>query len=182
MLRRTLRTAAHQKSAPEMNGDARHPLEGSRKGRHYNYAYNKYGPWGYGVGRYINKKDRTPILQNIGTMDFPRMMGKMPLSDVTRKLSPQWVPYALADGGVLFTHPTSQEVLQWSHECLREERKATGMSSIYDAERDTKIKILLERNTIEAQPIEAWRRKHILELLGKRISRQRCGVPVKSQS
>ncbi|KNH09480.1 hypothetical protein XU18_0165 [Perkinsela sp. CCAP 1560/4] len=142
----------------------RHPLSGSKKGRDYNYAYRTFGPFGYGVGKNQSKKDRTAV---IFPKPYPPSAQRTdgPLSDVSRSLSKDWAPYALQDGGVLFAHPSMHQVLQWSHETLKEERKTTGLHSIVDYDRDAKIKTLLARNTIEAQPIEYWRKKHITQLL-----------------
>ena len=149
----------------------RHRLSGSKQGRTYNYAYRVYGPWGYGIGKLQPRKDRSAAIIPRSDVEAPSPHGSLhgPLSDVTRSLSKEWIPYALEDGGVLFTHPTTHNMLRWSHETLREERRATGLYSTYDADRDAKIKTLLARNTIEAQPLESWRRKHIVQLLRARL-------------
>ena len=153
----------------------KHPLSGSRKGRSYNHAYRTYGPYGYGVGKMTTRKNRSVDIAPRHDIQRPRPNGSRdgPLSDVHRTMSKHWVPYALEDGGVLFTHPSTKEMLRWSHDTLREERKCTGMYSTTDADRDAKIKTLLERNSIEAQPIEAWRKKHIAQLLKEKLRIQR---------
>eukprot|EP00759_Apiculatamorpha_spiralis_P012731 PhF_6_TR19658/c0_g1_i1/m.28689 len=121
------------------------------------------------------KKDRKPVLLETG-QSLERLNKDGPLSDVTRTLSPQWVPYALQDGGVFFVHPTHKDVLQWTHKALKQEREATGTVSAYDTERSAKIEMLMERNTLEAQPISEWRRKHMVQLLREKISRQRTSI------
>eukprot|EP00760_Papus_ankaliazontas_P023195 PhM_4_TR1979/c0_g1_i2/m.43773 len=167
MLQRTTHCLGRQKS--QVQHGIRHRLASSRWGRNYNYAMAMYGPYGYGIGKIQPRRDRSAPIVSI-TPDA-KSTTSLTQSDVTRTLSPEWTPYALADGGVLFTHPSTKQVLQWTHDVMKHEREASGQSSRYDAERSAKIRDLLARNTIEAQPIEAWRKRHVVDVLRKNISR-----------
>ena len=138
-------------------------LSGSKLGRDYNFAYRTFGPFGYGVGKNQSKKDRAAEILPRHSPSGASNNG--PMSNISRTLSHEWIPYALHDGGVLFSHPSSSQMLRWSHEAMKEERKAVGLYSSVDYDRDATIKTLLARNTIEAQPIEQWRKKHITQLL-----------------
>ena len=67
---------------------------------------------GWGVGGWTQAKDRrwpTPQYPEVEPFKKPE---NMPLSNTTKTLSAEWKPYALSDGGVLFTHPTRDQVMQ----------------------------------------------------------------------
>ena len=142
-------------------------LSGSKLGRDYNYAYRMYGPFGYGVGKNQSKKDRSAEI--MPRYELKKATDDEPLSRVSRTLSKDWVAYALADGGVFYSHPSVSEVLSWSHETIKQERVAAGLYSTKDQERDATVKTILARGTLEAQPVQQWRKKHLVQLLNQQM-------------
>lgn len=82
----------------------------------------------------------------------------------TKTLSPQWRMFALTDGGVLLTHPSHKQVMQWNQETLKRENAAIGQAD-FDRHVDSKIQALMADATLEAVPLSEWRRAHMWRLI-----------------
>jgi hypothetical protein len=140
---------------------------GGGKGRRYEKrSIRSFANGGWGIGTYTTKKDRrwpTPMFTEEKPAFKPR---NMPMSNTTKTLSAEWRPYALADGGVLFVHPTRDQVMQWSHQVLVREREATGMAS-RDHDVSAKMQALMADNTLEHISLAAWRKEQLTKLIRK---------------
>ena len=95
-----------------------------------------------------------------------------PLGRPAKTLSPQWRPFALADGGVLFVHPSQKQVLAWSQQVMKREADTNGLGSVQQ-HTNTKIEQLLADNTIEHVPLSQWRRQHMWALVEKQAGVRR---------
>ena len=97
------------------------------------------------------------------------------LNQTAKTLSPHWRPFALADGGVLFVHPSQKQVMQWSAAVMEAERKsiasdaATPTLTAREHQTATKMRQLVEDNTIEHTPLSQWRRKHMWALIDRQV-------------
>lgn len=172
MLRSThtfLRVQSHQQL-----GVSSTPLKGHGYGRQWTASSIKYSNKGWGVGAYHARQEKRFLPRRFGRdvsteekFDFSAPIGK-----TTKTLSPHFRPFALADGGVLFVHPSSREILTWTHEVLGKEQKASGLGNVHDESR-AKIQGLIADNTIEHVSITQWRQVHIQRLLRKTIQKNR---------
>lgn len=145
-------------------------------GRNYTYSYRKYANGGWGLGTYSPTKDRRffPAAFNSDQADVTSGASRGhhgALSRTTKTLSPHFRPFALADGGVLFCHPSQKEILTWTHDVLAEEQKASGMGNVHDEARN-KIQAVIANNTIEHVSIAHWRNMHIRRLMRKTLQRK----------
>ena len=121
----------------------------------YNYgqAQMKYGNGGFGMSTYSVRKKHNPK---------PRPMRDVgPLSTV---LSGHFRSYALADGGVLVTHPSHKQLMQWSHDVEEREAAAAGITAVSENNK-AKIQSIMVDNTLENYALSAWRRKHLWTLV-----------------
>lgn len=150
------------------------PLKGHGYGRNYTQTLVKYASKGWGIGTYSARKDRRflPRRFNRAVTAEEKFDFTMPIGRTTKTLSPHFRPFALADGGVLFVHPSSREILTWTHEVLGKEQKASGLGNVHDESR-AKIQALIADNTIEHVSIGQWRQLHIQRLLRKTLQRNR---------
>lgn len=174
MLRLTcflLRVQSHQKKR------AQHPNAGTRYGRVYNRGFVRYGFGGFGMSVYSTKKNR-----NFRLRPAPAPLGD-PLADdsgltpTTRTLSPNFRTFAMADGGVLVTHPSHEQVMRWNAGVLAEETKATGMTSM-DQYVNSRIQAIMADNTVENVSLSHWRKTHMWNLIRSHGKLQRrWGVP-----
>ncbi len=150
------------------------PLHGHGYGRNYTQNLVKYASKGWGIGNYSARKDNrfVPRRFNARTTEAEKFDFTMPISRATKTLSPHFRPFALADGGVLFIHPSSREIMTWNHEVLGKEQKASGLGNVHDDTR-SKIQSLIADNTIEHVSIGQWRQLHIQRLMRKTLNRYR---------
>ncbi|CAD2212856.1 hypothetical protein AGDE_01917 [Angomonas deanei] len=167
-----LRVQSHQKKR------ALHPNAGTRYGRVYNRGFVRYGFGGFGMSVYSTKKDRRFTVEPM--LEKPLYGSLSPeggLSPTTKALSPNFRAFALADGGVLFLHPSHRQVMQWGQAVLQEETKATGMTA-FDEMVNSRLQSMIADNTIENTAITHWRRQHMWNLVKShgRLQR-RWGTP-----
>ena len=164
-----LRVQSHQQLGVSSN-----PLKGHGYGRQWTKSSIKYSNKGWGVGKYHARSDIrfVPRRFNRETTAEEKFDFFAPIGKTTKTLSPHFRPFALADGGVLFVHPSSREILTWTHEVLGKEQKASGLGNVHDESR-AKIQGLIADNTIEHVSIAQWRQVHIQRLLRKTIQRHR---------
>ncbi|KAH9598073.1 hypothetical protein LSM04_002748 [Trypanosoma melophagium] len=153
-----LRVQSHQKVKSQ------HPNAGTRFGRVYNRGFIRYGFGGFGMSVYTPKKDR-----RFRVLPTPPPKGDVfadneSLVATTRTLSPNFRAFALEDGGVLFTHPTHEQIMRWGQGILTEETKATGMTSM-DNYVNSRIQSIIAENTVENVAISHWRRRHMWNLI-----------------
>lgn len=164
---------------------SQHPNAGTRYGRNYNRAFIKYGFGGYGMSVYSPKKNRSfrvqPQATHIGSEGSEEHrttdLTTGGLSNTTRSLSPHWRSFALDDGGVLFIHPSHQQVMSWSHETHKKETEAMGMTSM-DEWVNSRIQSIMADNTLENVSLGHWRRRHMWMLIKSHGKMQRrWGTP-----
>lgn len=191
MLRSTrslLRVQSHQKNRSQT------PQAGTRFGRVYNRGFVRYGFGGYGMSVYTPKKDRrfrvqpappppTPAELGIGSPSIWAREGG--LSTTTRALSPNFRAFALADSGVLFAHPTHQEIMRWGQKVLETETATAGSDgeekrspASMDAYVHERIEAILADNTLENVSLTHWRKNHMWTIVKSHAKMQRrWGVP-----
>lgn len=100
------------------------------------------------------------------------------LSTTTKALSPNFRAFALADGGVLFAHPTHQEIMKWGQEVLTRETEALGGKSNMDEYVNSRIQAILADNTTENVSLSHWRKNHMWNLIKSHGKLQRrWGTP-----
>ena len=150
------------------------PYHGHGYGRNWTKSLVKYASKGWGISNYSARNDNRfiPRRFNRTVTAEERHNYFAPIGKTTKTLSPHFRPFALADGGVLFTHPSSREILTWTHEVLGKEQQASGLGNIHDESR-AKIQSLIADNTIEHVSIGQWRQLHIQRLLRKTLERGR---------
>ena len=141
------------------------PLRPASLGRQYSRNYIKYGPGGIGISTYSARKDRRLRVNSLppvpSTISFGNETG---LSQTTQSLSPHWRTYALEDGGVLFTHPSHEQVMRWGQQVFRKEAEATGRTAMSEWT-DSRIQSILADNTLENYSIKYWRQRHMWNLI-----------------
>ena len=162
-----LSVKSHQKKPTRI------PLHGYGYGKNYTRSYIKYANSGWGMGTYTETRDKRFVTPKVNRErpSEERRDGTAPFSGTTKTLSPHFRPFALADGGVLFVHPSSKEILTWSHEVLGKEQRASGLGAVHDETR-SKIQALLADNTIEHVSIGQWRQMHVQRLMRKTMQRE----------
>ena len=150
------------------------PYHGHGYGRNWTKSLVKYASKGWGIGNYSARQDNRwlPRKFNRAVTEEDRYNFSLPIGRTTKTLSPHFRPFALADGGVLFTHPSTREILTWTHDVLGKEQQASGLGNIHDESR-AKIQSLIADNTIEHTSINQWRQLHIQRLLRKTLERGR---------
>lgn len=139
---------------------------GKGYGRSYNgKAIRQNANSGWGISTYSAGKDRRyQYARAPHKPHAPDAPANMPISNVTKNLSHEWRPFALNDGGVLFIHPTRDQVLKWSEEVMKRERASAGMST-RDHDTSAKIQTLIADNTLEHISLTTWRRTQLYNLL-----------------
>ena len=143
-----------------------HPNAGGIGQRYERVATRQMSNDGLGIGTYSAPKDRrwpTPGFSEPEPFKKPK---NMPMSNTTKTLSPEWKPYALADGGVLFTHPTRDQVMQWNFEATAKENEAVGTTTREHATK-AKMQALIADNTLEHTTLADWRREQLQRLIRK---------------
>ncbi|CAJ1012828.1 hypothetical protein Q4I28_008141 [Leishmania naiffi] len=174
-----LRVQSHQKKR------AQHPNAGTRYGRVYNRGFVRYGFGGFGMSVYTPKKDRTFKVMPVPPSppattaaeqrdDFADNRG---LVATTRTLSPTFRMFALEDGGVLVSHPSHAQVMQWNQRVHTEEGKATNRTTM-DEYVNSRIQAIIADNTIENTSLSQWRKAHMWNVIKShgRLQR-RWGTP-----
>jgi hypothetical protein len=164
MLRQTLPRLS--KPVSHTSRSTGHPNAGGFGKRYERISTRTFQNQGLGMGTYSAPKDRrwpTPAFAEAPPFEKPE---NMPQSNTTKTLSPEWRPYALADGGVLFTHPTRDQVMQWNFEATTKENEAVGMTT-RDHATKAKIQALIADNTLEHTTLAAWRRQQLQRLIRK---------------
>lgn len=148
-----------------------HPSVGLGKD-HRSPGMTRFGGSGWGVPKHDMGKDRRFVSPKV--MD-PAPAGKprdLPMANTTKTLSPHWRPFALADGGVLFIHPTRNQVMEWNREVMKRENEATGLSG-FDREVDAKIQTLIADNTLEHVSLREWRKNMMRRLVTRQSGLER---------
>ncbi|ORC91405.1 putative variant surface glycoprotein [Trypanosoma theileri] len=153
-----LKVQSHQKVKSQ------HPNAGTRFGRVYNRGFIRYGFGGFGMSVYTPKKDRRFRVLTPPPPKGDLFADNESLVPTTRTLSPNFRAFALEDGGVLFTHPTHEQIMRWGQGVLTEEGKATGMTSM-DNYVNSRIQSIIAENTVENVAISHWRRRHMWNLI-----------------
>ncbi|KAF8286789.1 hypothetical protein C4B63_40g27 [Trypanosoma cruzi] len=153
-----LRVQSHQKKRSQ------HPNAGTRFGRVYNRGFIRYGFGGFGMSVYTPKKDRTFRVQPLPFLSGNVFADNTSLVPTTRTLSPNFRAFALQDGGVLFSHPSHEQIMRWGQGVLTEETKATGMTSM-DNYVNSRIQSIIAENTVENVALSHWRRRHMWNLI-----------------
>ena len=142
---------------------------GAGKGRRYeNQSHRAYAQGGFGTGTYTTAKDRrfkTPMF--IEPFE-PHKPENMPMTNTTKSLSHEWKPFALNDGGVLFLHPTRDQIMAWNQKVMLKERETTGMTT-RDHDIEAKTQTLMADNTLEHISLAAYRREHLTRLISKHM-------------
>jgi hypothetical protein len=88
------------------------------------------------------------------------------IAETNTALSAHWRPFALEDGGVLFTHPSHKQIMTWSQEVVkREAEKRGGDMSTYDQHTNSRIQAIIADKTLENAALDEWRRKHLWKLV-----------------
>lgn len=138
------------------------PWKGKGFGRNLNPQYVKYSGRGWGISMPPLGKDRVMRIQQPDWIPAPNFSGDpdASASKVAKTLSPHWRPFALRDGGVLFTHPSHSQVMRWNAKVLQRENEATGMTSA-DHHTHAKIQDIVAGSTLEHMSLAHWRRGHI---------------------
>jgi hypothetical protein len=157
----TLRVHSHQLKKGQ------HPLRPASLGRHYSRSYIRYGTGGLGISTYSSRKDRRFRVNSLPWSNAglsPQQEDQQGLCQTTRSLSPHWRTFALEDGGVLFTHPSHEQVMRWGQQVLRKESEATGRTAMSDWT-DSRIQAILADNTLENYSIKYWRQRHMWNLI-----------------
>lgn len=157
---------------------SRVPMGRYSYGRNYTKSYIRYADGGWGIGTYSSGKDRRFVPANFHREDErpeDRRLHTSPMSRTTKTLSPHFRPFALADGGVLFIHPSQKEILTWTHEVLGEEQKKAGLGNVHDDAR-SKIQGIIANNTIEHVSVAHWRNAHIRRLMRASLQRRPAAV------
>lgn len=116
------------------------------------------------MGGFAPRKDRrvpTPYFREAPPVGKPE---NMPLGNTTKTLSPEWKPFALSDGGVLFTHPTRDQVMEWNNLVISKEHEAVGIPSRQHAVQ-AKVQSLMADNTLEHLSLSQWRRANLRQLI-----------------
>ncbi|KEG09794.1 putative variant surface glycoprotein [Trypanosoma grayi] len=166
-----LKVQSHQKKKSQ------HPNAGTRFGRVYNRGFIRYGFGGFGMSVYTPKKDRTFRVQSLPPPPVDVFADNAPLVPTTRTLSPNFRAFALQDGGVLFSHPSHEQIMRWGQGVLTEETKATGMTSM-DNYVNSRIQSIIAENTVENVALSHWRRRHMWNLVKAHGKLQRrWGMP-----
>lgn len=141
-----------------------HTFRSPRLGRSYTSAWIKFGYGGWGMGTHGTGKFRRFHAQRLHhAVASPQEPGG-PMVTTTRTLSPEWRAFALADGGVLFTHPSSKQVMEWGQKTLQRENEAIGQAD-FDRHVNCKIQSLMADATLESVPLSEWRRAHMWQLI-----------------
>lgn len=153
---------------------AQHPNAGTRLGRNYTRGFVKYGFLGFGMSTYTPRKNRAPKIQRQAPP--PAIAKSFHLSQTTKSLSPHFRSFALADGGVLFAHPSHKQIMQWGQDTLTKEAEATGMTSM-DQFVQSRIQAIIADNTLENVSLSHWRKKHMWTLLKSRGKIQKRWAP-----
>mmetsp|Transcript_8620 Transcript_8620/g.9724 ORF Transcript_8620/g.9724 Transcript_8620/m.9724 type:complete len:191 (-) Transcript_8620:98-670(-) len=151
---------------------SQHPDAGSRYGRNYNRAMIRYGFTGFGISTYSPRKNRSFKIRPLPDAFTNRNPSAAHLTPTTKSLSPQWRPFALADGGVLIAHPSHSQVMKWSQSTLAKEAEATGQTAM-DNWVDTRIQSIIADNTLENISLSHWRRRHLWTLVKQQGKIQR---------
>jgi hypothetical protein len=153
---------------------------GNQKSASFGHRYDKttlrlFANGGWGMGTYTSAKDRrwkTPTFVEDFPVGKPANMG---MSNTTKTLSPEWRPFALDDGGVLFVHPTRDDVMQWNQQTLVKEREASGMAS-RDNDTVAKIQALIADNTLEHISLARWRRTQLRSIIRRQTGVRLGGI------
>lgn len=163
---------------------SQHPDAGTRFGRHYNRSFIKYGFSGFGISTYTTKKNRTFKIRPtnaataFGSMAVRDHVGaplkvvpsraatRDHMSNTTKSLSPHWRSFGLSDGGVLFVHPSHNQVMAWNQATLKKEAEATGLTSM-DQWVNSRMQAIIAENTLESVTLSHWRKRHIWAMLKK---------------
>jgi len=141
-------------------------------GRNWNESFKRYANRGWGLGFYNPQLDRRfrGMTSNRRLSQEEIDDGCQPLSRTTKTLSPHFRPFALEDGGVMFLHPTTKQILTWTHDVLGKEQTASGIGNVHDQSR-AKLQALIADNTIEHVSLATWRRTHVQRILRRAQSR-----------
>uniref|UniRef100_A0A7S1QLH8 Uncharacterized protein n=1 Tax=Neobodo designis TaxID=312471 RepID=A0A7S1QLH8_NEODS len=143
-----------------------HPMANHPRWGHDRTVAKQFAWRGWGVGGNQPERDRrwpTPSYAEEAPFQKPK---NMPMSNTTKTLSGEWRPYALSDGGVLFTHPTRDQVMQWNYEATMKENEAAG-STARDHNVKAKMQALIADNTLEHTTLADWRRQQLQRLIQK---------------
>ena len=142
-----------------------HKDNGNRYGRNYHNDYRKNAFGGWGISVYQWKKNRLFYPRTVSSaQDVARRPTEAPLCEASRTLSPHWRPFALDDGGVLFLHPSHEQLMRFNQDILKKEGEAVGQTNV-DHHVNAKIESILADSTIESRSLSYWRRKQMWSLI-----------------
>jgi hypothetical protein len=172
MIRRSFALLVHSHTKKK----GQNPKRPASLGRHYSRSYIRYGVGGLGISTYSTRKDRRFVVNKLpmppqslpspspSSSSLPSDSDKLGLSRTTKSLSPHWRTFALEDGGVLFTHPSHEQVMKWGQQVFRKEAEVTGRTAMSDWT-DSRIQAILADNTLENYSIKYWRQRHMWNLI-----------------
>lgn len=163
-----LRSSAvlHKKLKSTQKSGTGSPMERNRFAHNYSRGQIRFGNKGWGMSTYHPRRVRVPAVDPLNNLFQSTTTHETPIADANTALSAHWRPFALEDGGVLFTHPSHKQVMTWSQEVIkREAEERGGEMNMYDHHTNSRIQAIIADKTLENAALDEWRRKHLWKLV-----------------
>lgn len=143
------------------------PMERNRFAHEYNRRQIRYGNQGWGMSTYHPRKVRTPPIKDLSDIFARKVTEVDPIMSANTALSAHWRPFALEDGGVLFTHPSHKQIMTWTQEVLKRESEERngGEMTTFDQHTNSRVQAIIADKTLENSALDDWRKKHLWKLV-----------------